>query len=112
MKKVSACNKITLVLLAFCLIAPLAATNTSEHLFLDSDNRYAEEIPSMDEFTEKIAALLGVSQMEESYSAAAASSLPEHGEKESASDIEFGEGSESKSAAVETSSEAAKTDER
>ena len=60
MKRTSLCNKITLTLMALCICAPLALTNTSTNLFLDTDNRYAEEIPSFEELSKRVNAILGI----------------------------------------------------
>ena len=53
MKKTSICSAIMLFLLTLCVVLPLAFTNTSTPLFLDSDNRNATEFPSRSEIAQK-----------------------------------------------------------
>lgn len=54
MKRNSVFNSIMLLLLAVCVLVPLALTNTSSQLFLDSDNRYAQEWPTKDEVKDEV----------------------------------------------------------
>ena len=106
MKRNSVFNSIMLLLLAVCVLVPLALTNTSSRLFLDSDNRYAQEWPTKDE----VSAVVAVTLDEESASDNSAENSAENSVEET--NASSASEDEENASDVATDEEAARSEER